>query len=93
MTLFRELQELHTLIDFLLQVGLVLLIAFVLTAVASGLFKGSRQDQPPPTDPTVTMNEYLRTVEHDGHWFVGPRNSGGLLHHPDCPCGKAEEGK
>lgn len=44
-------------------------------------------------DPTVTMNDYLRTVEHDGHWFVGPRNSGGLLHHPDCPCGKAEEEK
>ena len=44
-------------------------------------------------DPTVTVNDYLRTVEHDGHWFVGPRNSGGLLHHPDCPCGKAEEEK
>ena len=42
-------------------------------------------------DPTVTVNDYLRTVEHDGHWFVGPRKSGGLLHHPDCPCGKAEK--
>lgn len=93
MTLFRKRRAAYTLIDFLLHVGLALPIAFVLTAVASGLFKGSRQDQPPPTGPTVTVNDYLRTVEHDGHWFVGPRYSGGLLHHPDCPCGKAEDDK
>lgn len=49
--------------------------------------------EPAQDKSTVTVNEYLRTVEHDGHWFVGPRNSGGLLHHPDCPCGKAEEEK
>ena len=54
----------------------------------------SRTEEPvAQKDPTVTVNEYLRTVEHDGHWFVGLRYSGGLLHHPDCPCGKAEEEK
>ena len=52
-----------------------------------------RQDKPSPADTTVTVSDYLRTVEHDGHWFVGPRRAGGLLHHPDCPCGKEEEGK
>jgi hypothetical protein len=30
-------------------------------------------------------------VEQDGHLFVYPRYSGGILHHPDCPCGRAEE--
>ena len=47
--------------------------------------------EPTQEKSTVTVNDYLRTVEHDGHWFVGPRYSGGLLHHPDCPCGKAEK--
>ena len=52
-----------------------------------------RQDQPLLAAPTVAREDYLLTVEHDGHWFVGPKFSGGLLHHPDCPCGKAEEEK
>jgi hypothetical protein len=25
----------------------------------------------------------VATVEHDGHWFV---ISGGIVHHPSCPC-------
>jgi hypothetical protein len=52
-----------------------------------------RQDKPAQANTTVTVTEYLRTVQHDGHRFVSSRSTGGLLHHPDCPCGKAEEAK
>ena len=93
MTLFREQRAAYTFFDFVL-VGVVIPLAtLVLFLVARAILNGSGKDNPAPADPTVTMNDYLRTVEHDGHWFVGPRYSGGLLHHPDCPCGKAEEGK
>lgn len=27
----------------------------------------------------------LKTIRHDGHLFV-TRYSGGLIHHPSCPC-------
>jgi hypothetical protein len=29
---------------------------------------------------------WMRTVQHDGHWFIA-RGEGFFLHHPDCPCG------
>lgn len=90
MTLFRERRAAFAVVDFFLTIVVVLPVVFVLCLVACVIVKGSSKDNPAPT---VTMNDYLRTVEHDGHWFVGPRRSGGLLHHPDCPCGKAEEGK
>jgi hypothetical protein len=32
-------------------------------------------------------------VEQGGHLFVYPRYYGGILHHPDCPCGRAEGGE
>jgi hypothetical protein len=52
-----------------------------------------RTEEPAQASTTVAVTEYLRTVEHDGHRFVSSRSTGGLLHHPDCPCGKAEEVK
>lgn len=36
---------------------------------------------------TRTSLYSLYSVEHDGHKFVVAYNAG-LLHHPDCPCGK-----
>lgn len=36
----------------------------------------------------------LRTVRHDGHTWVlcngGRGTSGGVVHHPDCPCMKKD---
>jgi len=94
MTRLPERRAAFAVFDLFLCVGVVLPLAVVLFMVARSMINGSVQDQPPPADTTVTVNDYLRTVEHDGHWFVGPRYAGGLLHHPDCPCGgKAEEEK
>jgi hypothetical protein len=93
MTPFRERRAAFAVVDFLLTVGLALPVMFVLALVACAIAGGSGKDKPSPADTTVTVSDYLRTVEHDGHWFVGPGYAGGLLHHPDCPCGKAEEEK
>jgi hypothetical protein len=93
MTRFPEQRAAFAFFDFILCVGVVLPLAVVLFMVARSMINGSVQDQPPHADTTATVSDYLRTVEHDGHWFVGPRRAGGLLHHPDCPCGKAEEEK
>jgi hypothetical protein len=93
MTPFRERRAAFAVVDFLLSVGVALPVMFVLALVACAIVDGSGKDSPSPADPIVPAVVYLRTVEHDGHWFVAPRYEGGLLHHPDCPCGKAEEEK
>lgn len=34
---------------------------------------------------------WIYTVEHDKHLFIleGRYSKGAMIHHPDCPCGKA----
>lgn len=35
---------------------------------------------------------WLRSVSHDGHRFIiRDANSGSIMHHPDCQCGKAKQ--
>ena len=39
---------------------------------------------------------YVQTIEHDGHKWIMVNGSsqhiptGGIVHHPDCPCKKVE---
>jgi hypothetical protein len=69
-----------------------------IVALVCLLAAGCRQpsDQPTASSASVISATYytpgasyesLRTISHDGHWFVVWKESqkGGLLHHPGCP--------
>jgi len=60
----------------------ILLLAILsLPVLIAAAVSGPREEKSP-----------VVVVEQDGHLFVYPRYSGGILHHPSCPCGRAEGG-
>jgi hypothetical protein len=69
------------------------------TILLSGCDKPEYKVQAPPQKPdafisTTPYERYggycMTTLKHDNHWFIlwDGSQKGGLLHHPDCPCGK-----
>jgi hypothetical protein len=64
---------------------------YIILALILSLLTSCR---PPEGSPTGTVKtgtsvggSSIYTVEHDKHLFV-VMYSGGVLHHPDCRCGK-----
>lgn len=69
-----------TLVELLVVVAIILTLGGLLLPAATAARRG------PPTksqEPPISWNLY--TAQHDGHWFVKDA-SGGVCHHPDCPC-------
>lgn len=65
---------------------IVSLIGLLWPAIASA--RANRSGTKVQHEPRRTV--FLKTVQHDGHWWVIPSSSYTLpvhfLHHPDCPC-------
>lgn len=72
---------------------------FILAILIAGFFAlviWSLKEEPGTISPPSKLISYssecgqnLRKMEWDGHLWISI-NSQGIVHHPDCPCGKKE---
>lgn len=70
-------------------------VGAMIILIASGVMHQQQQPGPAAPNPlrSSTDARYLRlhTVEHDGHLIIAMAQ-GSIMHHPDCPCAKQNEG-
>lgn len=75
-----------TLVEILVCVAiLATLVGLSYPAFSAARSASSREDGE-VAEPQETV--WLRTVKHDGHWWVGSFTYHAMhfVHHPDCPC-------
>lgn len=73
--------------DFAFIAGVVIAVVSMLALWAWSIDRGMGAgggDSAATISTTKVDGSRLRTVRHDGHWWVVYR-SGSPMHHPDCP--------
>lgn len=86
--------NMHSIFKILLGVAAVATVAGAITLVAAVTMpRQPGSALPNPLRSSSTDARYLRihTVEHDGHLIIAMAQ-GSIMHHPDCPCAKQNEG-
>ncbi len=89
-----------TLIEVLVVIAIVSLLAAMIISVVphkkESLNQSISAEVIPPAAPSVVISDteipylsftHIRTIQHDGHWFIlyTCGEHGSMLHSPDCP--------
>lgn len=75
-----------TLVEVLVVVAILATLCGLLYPAFSAARAVASRKEGEVSEPHETA--WLRTVKHDGHWFVGSfaYHAFHFVHHPDCPC-------
>lgn len=75
-----------TLVELMVVVAIIATLCGLLYPAFSAVRAAASRKEGEVSEPHETV--WLRTVKHDGHWFVGSFTYHAMhfVHHPDCPC-------